>query len=140
MPQTHGSGTAHVTKRRSCCDVMEPRAEMLAAVRELTGEIRALRVTLERKAGAARSVSAKDREALSALLPIVHAATLGRSFTLRELVEHAQVPLPAAVAPRGTLAVTTLEGSAGSSVAALTIKSRGIASPQLKAPIPECGG
>lgn len=87
--------------------------ELIAVLTELRDEQRASRELLERIACALEQsrahnrLSASDQAAARALLPVIAAATYGRTFTMLELWRHAELGIaPAVVALREALATT----------------------------------
>jgi len=86
---------------------MNADAAIVMLLQEIREEIRGLRADLAGKANGRRPLSTADRDTLAPLLPIVHAAVLGRAFTVAELQEHAKLTLPSTVALRDALARIT---------------------------------
>lgn len=71
-------------------------------LRELIAEVQGLRRDLAERRVDGR-LAAVDRRALGALLPVVATAVGARTFAVRELVDHAGLQIPAAIALRAAL-------------------------------------
>src|SRR5690349_18967559 len=89
---------------------MNADAGIETLLRELRDVLRALpeqiAAALAERHGGKRSLSAKDADALSCMLPIIADAVRGRVFSVRELERHAALNVAPALALRKALDAT----------------------------------
>lgn len=77
--------------------------EALQLLREIRDDVRSIGATLNRQVRRPQPLSASDQSALETLVPTIIAAVGDRTFTVRELFQHADLTIPAAVALRKAL-------------------------------------